>query len=174
MRRRTHTVLTVAAAGMRAVTVAGCATGGGSSSSPAPSPMAAGTVHARDTGSLGTILVDARGHTLYLFEADTAGMSTCNGACASAWPPLTVTGAPVAGSGVKADLLGTTQRAAGSAEVTYNSHPLYTFAGDSKAGDTHGQGLDNFGAKWFAMNPAGGTVTTSPSSSGGGGGGYGY
>jgi predicted lipoprotein with Yx(FWY)xxD motif len=107
------------------------------------------------TNSLGTFLVDGSGRTLYLWDADHGSTSTCSGACAQAWPPLTTTGTPKAGSGVKASLLGTTKRADGSVEATYGGHPLYTFAGDTRAGQTTGQGSNGFGAPWWVVTPAG-------------------
>jgi predicted lipoprotein with Yx(FWY)xxD motif len=106
-------------------------------------------------GSLGTFLVDGKGRTLYLWDADHGSMSTCSGACAQAWPPLTTTDAPKAGGAVKASLLGTTKRTDGTSEVTYAGHPLYTFAGDSAAGQTNGQGSNGFGAPWWVVTPAG-------------------
>ena len=78
--------------------------------------------------------------------------------CASAWPPLTASGTPRAGSGVSAKLLGTTKRADGKTEITYAGHPLYLYAGDQKAGDTTGQGLDQFGAEWYVLSPAGSKI----------------
>jgi len=107
------------------------------------------------TSSLGTFLVDANGRTLYLWDADHGPKSTCTGACAQAWPPLTTTGTPKASGAVKASLLGTTKRADGSSEVTYAGHPLYTFAGDTQAGQTTGQGSNGFGAPWWVVTPAG-------------------
>jgi predicted lipoprotein with Yx(FWY)xxD motif len=107
------------------------------------------------TSSLGTFLVDAKGRTLYLWDADKGSTSTCSGACAQAWPPLTATATPKAGGGVKASLLGTTKRSDGSREVTYAGHPLYTFAGDTQAGQTTGQGSNGFGAPWWVVTPAG-------------------
>jgi predicted lipoprotein with Yx(FWY)xxD motif len=107
------------------------------------------------TSSLGTFLVDAKGRTLYLWDADKGSMSTCTGACAQAWPPLTTTGTPKASGAVKASLLGTTKRADGSREVTYAGHPLYTFAGDAQAGQTSGEGSNGFGAPWWVVSPAG-------------------
>jgi predicted lipoprotein with Yx(FWY)xxD motif len=146
------------------VAVAGC--GGGSSgqsaaatttASPAPKTAAAATIAVRKT-DLGRILVDSQGRTLYLFEKDKGTASTCNGSCASAWPPLTTSGAPKAGTGVKASALGTTKRADGTAEVTYNGHPLYYYVGDSGPGMTNGQGLDQFGAEWYVLAPSGNKI----------------
>jgi predicted lipoprotein with Yx(FWY)xxD motif len=107
------------------------------------------------TSSLGTFLVDANGRALYLWDADHGSMSTCTGACAQAWPPLTTTSTPKAGGAVKASLLGTSKRPDGSREVTYAGHPLYTFAGDSQAGQTAGEGSNGFGAPWWVVSPAG-------------------
>jgi predicted lipoprotein with Yx(FWY)xxD motif len=124
------------------------------------------------TTSLGRILVDSRGHTLYLFQKDTNGKSACAGQCASFWPPLIATGKPLASAGAKASLLGTTKRADGRMQVTYNHHPLYTFVKDTKKGQTNGEALSAFGARWYAVSPAGAKVlkqTGSPSPGGGGG-----
>jgi predicted lipoprotein with Yx(FWY)xxD motif len=147
------------------------ASAGTGGASPSASSTAAETVHTRSAGP-GTILVDAQGRSLYLFEADTTPQSTCSGACATAWPPLTVTGAPVAGKGAKADLLGTTTRADGTQQVTYNGHPLYYFQGDRTAGDTNGQGLTQFGAGWFVLDASGNKLAGQATPTGGGGGGY--
>jgi predicted lipoprotein with Yx(FWY)xxD motif len=109
--------------------------------------------------SLGTILVDQDGKTLYLFEADGMNKSNCDGGCVSLWPP--VTGKASAGSGVQSGMLGTTMRSDGSSQVTYAGHPLYWFSGDQNAGDTNGQGLTDFGGAWYAVSPAGKAVTSS-------------
>jgi predicted lipoprotein with Yx(FWY)xxD motif len=146
-----------------AVVVAGCGGGGGSSAGAAAhgsgggAPVSAATVDARRT-SLGTILVDARGRTLYMFEKDKTAMSTCNGACAAIWPPLTTSGKPTAGSGVSAGRLATSKRSDGSTEVTYAGHPLYTYAGDTRPGDVSGQNVDQFGAEWYVVSPSGQVV----------------
>jgi predicted lipoprotein with Yx(FWY)xxD motif len=107
------------------------------------------------TSSLGTFLVDAKGRTLYLWDADHGSKSTCSGACAQAWPPLTTTTTPKASGAAKASLLGTTKRTDGSREVTYAGHPLYYFAGDTQPGQTTGQGSNGFGAPWWVVTPAG-------------------
>jgi predicted lipoprotein with Yx(FWY)xxD motif len=130
---------------------------GSSSSSPSTSTQAASgaaTIAVRTTPR-GRILVDGRGMTLYLFEKDTGTKSMCSGSCATFWPPATTKGAAKAGSGLDAGKLGTTARADGATEVTYNGHPLYYYAGDKKPGDTTGQGLDAFGALWYVLSPAG-------------------
>src|SRR6266511_6057882 len=89
------------------------------------------TVSLRKT-KLGPILVNSRGHTLYLFAKDRNGKSACSASCAKFWPPLLRHGKPTAGSGVKASLLGTTRRSNGSLQVSYNKHPLYTFVLDKR------------------------------------------
>ncbi|MEU3556504.1 hypothetical protein AB0E65_20175 [Streptomyces fragilis] len=109
----------------------------------------------RTAGDLGKILADGKGRTLYLFEADTSAKSTCDGACAGVWPPSTTQGAPKAGPGVDASKLSTTTRDDGKKQVVYNGHPLYSYKGDGAAGDTNGQGLDQFGAKWYVLDASG-------------------
>jgi predicted lipoprotein with Yx(FWY)xxD motif len=134
----------------------------GSTAAPSPPNAAAGGAKVAVANSpLGRILVDGHGLTLYLFEKDTSTASTCDGACASSWPPLTTTGSPLAGDGALAGKLGTTKRTGGKTEVTYNGHPLYYYAGDTKPGDTTGQGLDSFGAPWYVLSPAGEKIETS-------------
>jgi predicted lipoprotein with Yx(FWY)xxD motif len=127
------------------------------------------TVSTAKTG-LGRILVNSSGRTLYLFEKDRKGMSACSGQCASFWPPLMTKGKARAIGGAKASLLGTTKRANGRLQVTYNHHPLYTFAEDTKKGQTKGEGMDAFGAEWYALSTAGAKVVKAspPPSSGGG------
>jgi predicted lipoprotein with Yx(FWY)xxD motif len=130
-----------------------------------------GTVVSTATSSLGQILVGARGHTLYLLKNDRNGKSACTGKCATFWPPLITTGKPRATTGAKSSLLGTIKRADGRLQVTYNHHPLYTFQKDTKKGQTTGEGVNAFGALWYAVSPAGTTVVKPAT---GGGGGYGY
>ena len=131
-----------------------------SSAAAAGSGAAGGAVVTSTTGSAGTFLTDASGKALYLWVADTTTKSTCSGGCASAWPPLTTTGAPTAAGAAKASDLGTTKRSDGSLQVTYDGHPLYYFVGDSGKGETKGQGSNSFGAKWWLVTPAGTAITT--------------
>jgi predicted lipoprotein with Yx(FWY)xxD motif len=123
------------------------------------------TVSLRKT-KLGMILVNSKGRTLYLFMKDRSGKSACSASCATYWPPLHSKGKPTAGSGVKASLVGTTKRSDGSMQVTYNKHPLYTYALDKRAGQTNGEGSPNFGAKGWAVSAKGaavkGAATTTP------------
>jgi predicted lipoprotein with Yx(FWY)xxD motif len=116
---------------------------------------AAGALVTVKTTALGRILVDARGHTLYLFEKDHNGVRMCNSACTTYWPPLNSHAAPRAGKGVHQSLLSLTRSRNGARQVTYAGHPLYTFVGDKHAGQTTGQGLDNFGAEWYALAASG-------------------
>jgi predicted lipoprotein with Yx(FWY)xxD motif len=104
--------------------------------------------------SLGKILVDANGRTLYQFDHDTPTTSACTGPCASLWPPLMVSGTPHAGPGVKASALGVLTVAGGS-QVTYAGHPLYMFANDHAAGDVTGQG---FGGFWWVVGADGNKI----------------
>jgi len=101
--------------------------------------------------ALGSILVDARGRTLYLFEKDRNGVSMCNSACAKYWPPLTSDGTPRAGKGVQQSLLRRSRTHNGTRQVNYAGHPLYLFVGDKRPGQATGEGLDDFGAEWYAV-----------------------
>jgi len=146
-----------------ALVVAACGGSSGSSggayggSTASHSSSGKGSVALAST-KLGKVLVDGNGRTLYLFEADKGTMSNCDGACASAWPPLTSSGKPTAGAGVVASKLGTAKRADGTTGVTYAGHPLYTYAGDGAPGQTAGEGLTDYGAPWYALSAAGKTV----------------
>ncbi len=124
--------------------------GGASTPTRAPASLIVRTVT-----PLGQILVDGSGRTLYLFEAESTKAATCSGACAQTWPPFLTSGSPHLGSGGKQSLLGTMRRSDGTLQVMYNGHLLYYFAGDTKPGDTKGEGLNSFGAGWDAVSPAG-------------------
>jgi predicted lipoprotein with Yx(FWY)xxD motif len=126
--------------------------------SPASSPAAAAATIKVATTGLGQILVDGNGMTVYLFVADTGTSSTCYTSCAALWPPVLTTGAPQAGAGANASLLGTTTRTDGKIEVTYGGHPLYYFVQDKSAGDTTGQGVNSFGALWWVLSAAGAAI----------------
>jgi predicted lipoprotein with Yx(FWY)xxD motif len=150
--------------------VAAACTGGGSSYSGAGSygaapatssgPPSAAVVDLRGS-ELGQTLVDGQGRTLYLFEADKAGKSNCDGACTSAWPPYVGNGVPQAGTGVTGALLGTSIRGdGGGAQLIYGGHPLYYYAGDNRPGDAAGQGLNQFGAKWYVVAANGDKIDT--------------
>ena len=131
----------------------------GVTSSPAgtPEPPAANTIALRNS-AFGPILVDGSGRTLYLFVADRTEMSTCNGDCASVWPPLIAHGTPQAAAGINQSLLTTTMRRDGSLEVVYNGHPLYYFVSDRQAGDVTGEAIRSFGAEWYVLSAAGSKI----------------
>src|SRR4029079_6911393 len=99
----------------------------GLSGAPAATDSQTGTRVSTASSSLGKIIVDGRGRTLYLFEKDKRGHSACSGACAMYWPPVITNGTPKAGRGVKTSLLGTIRRANGARQVTYAGHPLYRY-----------------------------------------------
>jgi len=145
--------------------------GGGATSTSSPPGGAAATVATADAGTLGTVLVDGTGHTLYLFESDTGTTSTCTGTCAGTWPALVTAGTATAMSGADTAMLGTTTRDDGTTQVTYDGHPLYLYSGDSAAGDTNGQGI---GGVWFAVTANGTPAKAGSTSSSSSGGGYGY
>jgi predicted lipoprotein with Yx(FWY)xxD motif len=156
--------LLAAAPAATAVVVAGCGGGGGGAygaaapaKASAPAKSASTSIAIRRS-AIGPLLVDGSGRTLYLFEADKSAMSTCYSACASIWPPVTTSGTVRAGSGVLASRLGATKRSDGKTEVTYNGHPLYYYAADTKPGDTAGQGLNQFGAKWYVVGRDGNKI----------------
>ena len=124
--------------------------------SPVASPAATGIkIAVAANAKLGQILVDDKGMTVYLFVADTGTASTCYTSCATIWPPVLTTGAPQAGTGADASLLGTTTRTDGKVEVTYAGHPLYYFVQDKAAGDATGQGVNGFGGLWWVLTPSG-------------------
>ena len=171
--------ITLLAVALPVTALAAAAVGSGASAATAPQQASSGrpamvsvakrTINVRNS-SLGKILVDSRGRTLYLFKKDTGKRSACFGACATFWPPLRTNGKPTVGSGARRSKVGTTRRSDGKSQVTYNGHPLYLFAKDKKPGDTNGEGVSAFGARWYAVTPAGKQNTGKAANSGGGGG----
>lgn len=127
---------------------------------PAPTttapPIGPATLELADN-SLGTILVDGDGKTLYLFTVDTPTSSACTDSCASTWPALLTDGAPELGEGLDAKDLGTITRVDGMLHVTFFGHPLYYFSGDPAPGDTNGQ---NVGSSWFVIGADGKAITS--------------
>ena len=165
MKRKVTTLFAAAASFAVALAVTACgssASGSAYSSAGYGSPIAATTatrVAAATVGvghsSLGRLIVDGKGRTLYLFERDTSRRSACSGQCAQFWPPLLTHGTPSARTGVKQSLLGSIRRTNGAHQVTYAGHPLYRYVGDSKAGQTNGEGSQEFGGGWDALAPSG-------------------
>jgi predicted lipoprotein with Yx(FWY)xxD motif len=156
-------LLAVAAA---AAVLAACSSSGtsssssGSSSSSSPAAAAAGGLKTATIGGA-TVLTNASGFTLYSFAPDTPTTSNCNGTCAQAWPPVK---GPATASGVTGTF-GTIKRSDGSVQATFDGHPLYTFAGDTAAGQAKGNGLNVNGGLWHEITTSG---TAAAGSSGGG------
>ncbi len=140
-----------ASSGSEAASTTGSVSGGAA-------PASAGTVVKVADSSLGPIVVDGDGRTLYLFTPDTGTDSTCTGGCAAAWPPLA--GPATAGDGVTGALAVTT-RGDGAQQVTLDGHPLYRYADDSAAGDVNGQGI---GGKWYVVDGSGTAITSAAGS----------
>lgn len=165
--RRARYAVAIAAIAMTAAACGGSSSGGNTATvkPQSGSTQGAGAVVTVHSGPLGKYLTDSKGMTLYVFANDTGSTSTCNGSCASAWPPLTSSGNATASGGATAGMLGTTKRTDGTTQVTYAGHPLYYYSGDSAAGDTNGQGSTNFGGLWSVVAPTGTPITASQSSS---------
>ena len=171
------------AAAAVALLAAACSSSASSSSSSTPTTApassaaaagnsassSAGTEITTETSSAGAFLTNGSGRAIYLWMADSKDKSTCSGACAAAWPPVTATGQPTAAGGVNASDLGTITRSDGTKQVTYDGHPLYYFAGDTGSGMDNGQGSDGFGAKWWLVAPSGASITAAVTLSGSGG-----
>ncbi len=158
----------VSALGVLALVLSSCGAdsgestdGSGAGGSAGPRIEVAGT-------SLGDVLVDQDGKTLYMFTKDVKGRkSVCVADCAAAWPPL---GEAAAGDGVDESLVGTVRRSDGSTQATYGGWPLYYYAEGTARGDLTGQGV---GKVWYVVDPDGDVVKekpTKPSKPGGGGG----
>jgi predicted lipoprotein with Yx(FWY)xxD motif len=154
----------LASAGLAAVTLIVAACGGSSAGSgsasgtpssaatAASSPASSGT--ALTTAKIGgvTVLTNAGGFTLYWFAPDTPAKSNCDGSCATFWPPAK--GPPTPGQGVTGKL-GTITRSDGTAQATYNGHPLYTYVGDTATGQAKGNGLNASGGVWHEVTVSG-------------------
>lgn len=116
---------------------------------------------ATQSDTYGSYVTDGEGRTLYLFTTDTQGEggstaeSSCNDACAKAWPPLTTEGEPEVGGQLEQDLVDTFEREDGKTQVTYGGWPLYYFVKDQKAGDVTGQDKHGFGGEWYLLAPDG-------------------
>lgn len=121
--------------------------------SPTPAAAAGRTVVAAPS-EFGTMLWTAGGRALYVFERDRRDRSRCQRACARLWPPLLTRGEPVAGPGVRPELLGTTRRRNGRLQVTYRGRPLYTYAHEG-AGEVECHRVDLNGGRWWVVGPSG-------------------
>jgi predicted lipoprotein with Yx(FWY)xxD motif len=128
-----------------------------SSPAPARSAVQAGAnpaVIRTMSTSKGTVLTDGQGRTLYWFARDTAAQSNCYGSCAAAWPPVTGTNADASSASLPHGF-GTIRRTNGQSQLTYDGHPLYTYAGDTAAGQLNGNDIKASGGRWWAVTPAG-------------------
>ena len=137
---------------------------GGNSSTPASS-QAAGPVSTAST-SVGMVLTDAAGRSLYAFAADKKGVSNCTGSCLTYWPPVPA-GAHPTGSAAVTGTLGSITRSDGSKQLTVNGWPMYTYVGDHAKGDTTGQGTNLSGGLWWVVAPDGTWITGSGSGASG-------
>ena len=162
-------VTTAAAVSLATLAIAAC--GGGSDTPRRPKTASGGpaTIRLESAGSLGKVLVDSRGRSLYSLRKDSGGRSSCVAACAAAWPHVRAQSTSLAGAGLSAAKLTTTARFDGGPQVLYNGHPLSRFTGTPKAGDINGQRVTAFGAAWFAVSRAGQVVSRPGSKPGGGG-----
>jgi predicted lipoprotein with Yx(FWY)xxD motif len=157
-------VVAATATSIAALALVGCGRSGSAGGSTAPT---AGTDVSAATTDLGTVVVDGRGMTAYVFDKDTAdsGKSACVGDCASMWPAITSSSAKPKADGISGTVA-TIAAAAGGKQVTIDGRPVYTFSGDSAAGDTKGQGVKGI---WHVVSPAGKAITkTAPAASTGG------
>ena len=173
MKRTTYSFALLAVVG--AIVIAGCG-GGGSSSSMSgsaggeakpTSSAGGGTISATEVSGLGSVLVDSEGMTVYEFTPDEGMTSVCYGECEAAWPPVVASGKPTAGEGAMASALGTTKRKDGTLQVTYEGHPLYTFAEDEAPGEVNGNEVEG---TWFVLDAKGAEIKGQ--ATGGGGNGY--
>jgi predicted lipoprotein with Yx(FWY)xxD motif len=149
-------LLTLSACGSSSSTTATPAGGGGTSSAPATGSG----LHVADT-SLGKVLVDANGRTVYMFSPDSSGKSTCDSSCLQYWPPV----APGKAASTVTGKVASTSTTAGGKIATVAGWPLYTFSQDQQPGDVAGEGFNDFGGVWYAVSPSGQPVKGAGSSS---------
>jgi predicted lipoprotein with Yx(FWY)xxD motif len=167
MRNRWWVVPGIAAA---AVVLAACGSNGSTAGSSTSNPNAAANAAVASVAiktmstSKGTVLVNPAGLTLYWFAMDTPTQSNCNGSCASYWKPVLGTAAAAAGTTLPHGF-GTIKRSNGQTQVTYDGHPLYTYTGDTTAGEINGNGLNASGGMWWAITPSGTALASASSSS---------
>ncbi len=130
---------------MAAAALAGCSSSPKTSATTTTSaPAAAHATVAISTTTLGKVLVNSAGMTLYTYTKDKPGISSCTSQCALVWPPLKVTATPTYASGLSASTFTTITRADGTKQLAVNGKPLYLFSGDTAPGQTTGQGQGDF------------------------------
>ena len=119
-------------------------------------------ISTRKLPKLGTVLVNSKGRTLYMFVPDKRKKVTCVGSCAAVWPPVKLPkGAKAVATGkAKAALLGSDRNPAGGRVVTYNKWPLYTYVADTAPGQAKGQALNLNGGLWYVLSPSGKVIRT--------------
>lgn len=145
--------------------------GSATSTSAAQKAPAVGAV-AVQTTSAGQALVDARKMTLYAFAKDSRGHSACTGSCLAYWPPAPGGDAAAGASAGVSAKLGSITRDDGTKQLTVNGYPVYTYAGDTQAGDAGGQGMNLSGGLWWVVSPTGSWIKGSAPQSSGARGGY--
>jgi len=155
--KKTRVLFNILIVAIIGVVVLVAATGGSAKKPRSPST----TVGVRQT-ALGKILVGSGGRSLYLFLADKPSVSTLSRAGFAVWPAFAATGTLRATGGASGAEVGTIASVGAKRQVTYAGHPLYYFVGDRRAGSTSGQGLLEFGARWYVISPSGKAVTTAP------------
>lgn len=157
--QRTHRLPTIALATLALAGSLAAGAAGAQSASPSARAAGGARVQLRHT-RLGSILVSSRGFTLYEFTRDHSAHDSCVAIreCASVWPPYTTSGRPSAGAGVRSSLLSTVRIAGGRTQVTYAGHPLYSYSGDSRPGETSYVGESAFGGRWYALSATGATI----------------
>jgi len=161
--RRPILITTLAGA---ALLLAACgsnaATGGGQQGGTTNAAAGGGTgIHVAKT-SLGKVLVDSQGMTLYVLSADGMNHSTCNAQCLQFWPAV-----PPGGASKLKAAPGQTKTPSGTAIATVAGHPVYTFSLDKQPGDVKGEGINEFGGTWYAASPNGTPVMKAQAPSGG-------
>ena len=156
----TSAALTVVIAGVVVIVLA---VGGSNAKTPQSHLVAPGSAISVRSTSVGKTLVDADGRTLYLFEGDRTNVSTLSSAGLSVWPRFVASGTVKAGPGAQAAKIGTVTGPSGTRQVSYNGHPLYYYVGDAAPGSTRGEGLNEFGARWYVLSAAGNAITNAPS-----------
>ena len=160
------TALSLAMVGLAGCTSIGGGSGSGGSSDASNAPNSASPSNLTTSGSsLGNIVVNGKGLTVYIFDKDTAnsGKSACTGACLANWPPVTTTAPKPQVTGISGTVA-TIMDPDGKMQITINGLPLHTFAGDTAKGDVKGQGLQNV---WWVVSPSGKKVTSAASNTGG-------
>jgi predicted lipoprotein with Yx(FWY)xxD motif len=171
-RRPSRRVLFAAAAVAALATLSACASksndAGGSGSSSASTVASSSSVPAGPavlsvaSTSMGDVLVDLGGKTVYILTSDTPTTSACPAACLAAWPPIAApVPLPASIKGVTAKL-GTFTNAAGASQLTINGYPAYEFVKDTAPGMVTGQGKVSFGGTWWALTSTGAWITTAP------------